>query len=619
MLSIPPHAIINAQMRHILQILIILSVTGLAQASEYLSPVDLDWDSSGKQLLITASTGREIMVMDMTTSKVARRIPLPAALTASVMSHDGKTIYVTGGGPDGKVFVVDTKSGKIRATISAGHTPGAPNLSPDGKTLMVCNQFDNDVSFIDLTKGETTDRVKVAREPVAADLTPDGKTLFVANLLPDGPANVDYVACKVSAIDTRSKTVTAIQLVNGAEGVRGLRVSPDGKHVFLTSTMARFLVPTTQLQRGWVATHALSVIRVSDLSLQCTILLDDVDRGFPNPWAIAFSENGDTLIVSAAGTHEISLINLPAMMEKIEAAKSDSAAAAAEDIYNDLSFVADIRKRIKLRGNGPRAITVKDKTAYVAHYFSDSIDCIPLEEPNERSVRSIELNPGVAITPARQGEIFFNDATECFQNWLSCATCHPDARTDGMNWDLLNDGMGNPKNVKSMLLAHQTPPTTWLGARSNAMVSVRSGFRHIEFAIRSEDDTDAVDAYLKALKPEPSPYLVNGKLSPAGERGKKLFEEQNCSACHPAPLFTDMQTHELGTTTGPDVGRPVDTPSLVEVWRTGPYMHDGRAPTIMDVLKKDGHSNILSNTAELKDEQLRDLETYILSIPAIEK
>ena len=29
-----------------------------------------------------------------------------------------------------------------------------------------------------------------------------------------------------------------------------------------------------------------------------------------------------------------------------------------------------------------------------------------------------------------------------------------------MNWNLLNDGMGNPKNVKSMLLAHATPPTT---------------------------------------------------------------------------------------------------------------------------------------------------------------
>jgi DNA-binding beta-propeller fold protein YncE len=606
---------VRGLMKHALSLLMFLGLVSVAQADGTLSPVDVDWNPAGTRLFITAETGRQILVLDTTASNIVRRIALPARPTASVLSRDGRTLYVTGGGAAGKVFVVDAERGTIRQTLDAGHTPGAPTLSPDGKTLMVCNQFNHDVSFINLENGETTARVPVAREPVAADLTPDGKTLFVANLLPDGPANRDTVACKVSAIDTRTKTVTSIPLANGAEGVRGLRVSPDGKHVFLTSIMARFLVPTTQLQRGWVATHALSVIRVADLTLQNTILLDDVDRGFPNPWAIAFSGDGETLVISAAGTHEISLIDLPAMMRKMAAVQADSPATAAEAIYNDLSFISGIRERVALNGLGPRAIAVKDKTVYVAHTFSDSIDCVPLEQAGKRSVRSMELNPGMVMTPARQGEIFFNDATACFQNWLSCATCHPDARTDGMNWDLLNDGVGNPKNVKSMLLAFQTPPTTWLAARENATVSVRSGFRHIEYAIRPEADSTAVDAYLQSLKPEPSPYLVQGKLSPAGERGKKRFEEQGCTSCHPAPLFTDRQAYDLGTTTGLDVGRPVDTPSLVEAWRTGPYMHDGRAATIMDVLKKAGHGRILSKTADLKDDQLRDLATYILSIP----
>ena len=594
-----------------------LFLTAVACLAEpYLSPSDLDWNGDGTQLFITASSARELLVLDVASGAIVRRIPLPTKLTASVVSPDGKTLYVTGGGAKGAVFVVDAASGKIRNTIPAGHTPRAPTLSPDGKTLMVCNQFDNDVSFIDPATGQTTARVPVIREPVAADLTPDGKTLFVANLLPDGPANVDYVACKVSAIDTETKAVTSIPLVNGAEGVQGLRVSPDGKHVFVTSIMARFLVPTTQLERGWVATDALSVIRVSDLALQYTVLLDDVDRGFPNPWAIAFAEDGDTLIVSAAGTHEISLIDLPALVNRIASHESKDAGQTHLYTHNDLSFLSGIRQRVQLKGNGPRSIAVKGATAYVAHYYSDSIDCVALDEGGMPTVTPIELNPGLTITQARQGEIFFNDATACFQNWLSCATCHPDARTDAMNWDLLNDGMGNPKNVKSMLLAHQTPPTTWLGARPHAEMSVRSGFTHIEFAVRPEADATAVDAYLRALEAEPSPYLVNGTLSPSGERGKKIFEQQSCTACHPAPLFTDKATHELGTTTGPDVGRPVDTPSLVEVWRTAPYMHDGRAATMREVLTTKGHGIILKRTEALTPEQLRDLETYILSIPA---
>jgi cytochrome c peroxidase len=183
-----------------------------------------------------------------------------------------------------------------------------------------------------------------------------------------------------------------------------------------------------------------------------------------------------------------------------------------------------------------------------------------------------------------------------------------------MNWDLLNDGMGNPKNVKSMLLAHATPPTTWLGIRPNAEVSVRSGFKHIQFAVRPEEDALAIDAYLKSLEPVPSPYLVDGALSNSARRGEKMFEQAGCIRCHPAPLYTDLKRYELGTTRGRDEGLPVDVPSLIEVWRTAPYMHDGRAATMHDVLKSVGHTEILKQTETLSVNEINDLIEYILSL-----
>ena len=598
-------------------LLLLMSAICAFGAESYLSPTDLDWDGEGEHLFITTASGQQVLVFDVVSRSVVRRIPLPTDLTGAVVSPDGTTLYVTGGGVEGRVFVVDATSGKIKQTIPVGHTPMAPNLSLDGKTLYVCNRFDNDVSFIDLVTGKTTARIPAVHEPVAADLTPDGTTLFVANLLPDGPANVDYVACKVTVIHTETQTVTTIPLVNGAEGVRGLRVSPDGQYVFLTSIMARFLVPATQLERGWVSTDALSVIRVADLSLYHTVLLDEVDRGFPNPWPIAFSEDGRTLIVGAAGTHELSLIDLPAMLKKIATQQTETPSAVGEvhlDAHNDLAFLSGIRKRITLKGNGPRALAVKGGTAYAAHYYSDSIDCVDIKNLDTVTVTPVELNPGMRLTQVRQGEVFFNDATECFQNWLSCATCHPDARTDAMNWDLLNDGMGNPKNVKSMLLAHATPPTTWLGIRPNAEVSVRSGFKHIQFAVRPEEDALAIDAYLKSLEPVPSPYLVDGALSNSARRGEKIFEQAGCIRCHPAPLFTDLNRYELGTTRGRDEGLPVDVPSLIEVWRTAPYMHDGRAATMHDVLNSVGHTEILKQTEKLSVKEINDLIEYILSL-----
>ena len=103
----------------------------------------------------------------------------------------------------------------------------------------------------------------------------------------------------------------------------------------------------------------------------------------------------------------------------------------------------------------------------------------------------------MTIDSVRLGEIYFNDATYCFQGWQSCNGCHPDnARTDGLNWDLLNDGMGNPKNCKSLLLAHETPPALITGIRPTAEIAVRAGFTHIQFTQIEEGQAKAVDKYL---------------------------------------------------------------------------------------------------------------------------
>lgn len=591
---------------------VLLGLFFAAQGQTYLSPGDLDWSADGRSLFITAEEGRCLLQFDPEQQKVLRVIPLGAHLTGTTISPDGKTLYVTGGGADGKVFQVDLKTGKTTDIFTTGHSPVAPVLSPDGSTLTVCNRFNNDVSFIDIASGKTTARVPVLREPVAADITPDGKLLFVANHNPDGPADVDYVASKISVINTQTKEVKHIKLVNGSEGVRGIKISPDGKYIFATHFMARFLVPTTQLERGWVSTDALSVIRVSDLSLQYTVLLDDVDQGFPNPWAIGFSEDAKTLIVSSAGNHEISLIDLAAMTQKIKLETAKSNGPAHLNAHNNLSFLSGIRKRIKLTGNGPRAIAVKDGIAYIANYFTDTLDLLNLETGHVDD--TIELNPGMVITQERQGEIYFNDAALCFQNWLSCVTCHPDARTDAMNWDLLNDGMGNPKNVKSMLLAHKTPRAMWLGVRADAETGVRAGIKYIQFAVRPEEDAAAIDAYLKSLTPVPSPHLVNGKLSESAERGKILFEQIGCTSCHPAPLYTNLKMVDVGTTTGQDTGKPVDIPQLVEVWRTAPYLHDGRAATMRELLTTYNHAHTLEKTKDFTEEQIDDLTEYLLSL-----
>ena len=108
--------------------------------------------------------------------------------------------------------------------------------------------------------------------------------------------------------------------------------------------------------------------------------------------------------------------------------------------------------------------------------------------------------------------------------WQSCATCHPnDARMDGLNWDLLNDGMGNPKNTKTLLFSHQTPPCMATGIRKNAEVAVRSGVKYILFMEGEEEISESIDEYLKSLKPLPQSLSSNGKTFCESEKRKEDF------------------------------------------------------------------------------------------------
>ena len=71
----------------------------------------------------------------------------------------------------------------------------------------------------------------------------------------------------------------------------------------------------------------------------------------------------------------------------------------------------------------------------------------------------------------------------------------------------------------------------------------------------------------------------------------------------------------LGTSSGFDRGGELfDTPSLVELWRTAPYLHDGSAATIRDVLTTRNVGDRHGRTSDLNNEQMDDLVQYLLSL-----
>jgi len=191
---------------------------------------------------------------------------------------------------------------------------------------------------------------------------------------------------------------------------------------------------------GWMNANALSVIDTKEKKLLGTVLLDEMYLGAANPWGVACSADGKWICVTHAGTHEMSVIDAPALLKKLLAmpvnpppeqigevvyddrnelldyfrrrraalmgkpAESGElyALGSAAGVSNDLTFLAGLRRRIKLKGKGPRGIAVIGSKAYIAEYFSDTLSVVELEPKSPNMVQELALGPKLKLTDRRR-------------------------------------------------------------------------------------------------------------------------------------------------------------------------------------------------------------------------
>jgi cytochrome c peroxidase len=74
--------------------------------------------------------------------------------------------------------------------------------------------------------------------------------------------------------------------------------------------------------------------------------------------------------------------------------------------------------------------------------------------------------------------------------------------------------------------------------------------------------------------------------------------------------------HDVGTGDGPGerLGPAFDTPSLRGLWDSAPYLHDGSAPTLRDVLTTRNAGDRHGTTSTLTPQQIDDLVAYLRSL-----
>jgi mono/diheme cytochrome c family protein len=137
-----------------------------------------------------------------------------------------------------------------------------------------------------------------------------------------------------------------------------------------------------------------------------------------------------------------------------------------------------------------------------------------------------------------------------------------------------------------------------------------------------DPDLDALAAFVTSLDQyHASPFRnADGSLTADGVAGRAIFKKLGCGFCHTGGDSTDSaqgKLHDVGTlkvTSGMGSGQPlfgIDTPTLNGVWESPPYLHDGSAATLRDVLTTANPDDRHAFTSMLSEVELDQLVSYV--------
>ncbi|RYE93115.1 MAG: c-type cytochrome [Myxococcales bacterium] len=188
---------------------------------------------------------------------------------------------------------------------------------------------------------------------------------------------------------------------------------------------------------------------------------------------------------------------------------------------------------------------------------------------------------------------------------LACASCHPEGGEDGRVWNFQSFGPRRTQSLQGGLRGSE--PFHWSGDMSDIttlMTEVFSG--RMSGPPASAEQADAVMSWLDQVPVVPPPSVDGGALA----RGKAVFESEavGCQDCHQGSRQGLAGTFDVGT------GEPLQVPSLRGLAYRAPFLHDGRAATLLDRFGPAGGGDRHGHTSQLSPAQIDDLVAYLTSL-----
>jgi YVTN family beta-propeller protein len=575
------------------------------------------------------------------------------------VSGDGSRLIVANS-DNGTVTIVDATHREVLHEVAVGDKPEGVTWIGSGPLAAVTVYRDDQVVFVDTAAGKVVARLPVTNEPYGIVATRDGKLAYVTHEYPGTVSEIDLDARKV------------LREIKAGDMVRGLALSPDEKRLYVTEFYTAHLIALDRASGKVVDTwkgrsldnlsrnvvihprrpkaylpHIRSKVEVIDgggsifphltvftlvapnkTERRGSVSLDTYNDVYvvTNPWEAALSPDGKRIYTIYAGTNDMNV------------------SAIVDDDYKEierLGFAVGV-------GQNPRAVRVSPdgKIVYIANALDFNVSVH--DAASMRVLARIKLCDPPKSPEWVRGKILFSTANRPLsgRRWIACSSCHPDGHSDGRVW---HNPEGLRKTPAFFGLAH-THPLHWSADRDEVQdfeytirgrlmqgpgllrdaIKPKRGYEPVELeehlAGRSAD-LDALAIYCNSFDFTLSPHIpAPGKLSAEAERGKRLFADATvgCATCHSGPYYTDsslkkpFNVHDVGT--GSDdpsekMGPKYDTPTLLGVYRTAPYLHHGKAATLRDVLTSCNRGDRHGKTSHLKESDIDDLVAFLKSLP----
>lgn len=567
------------------------------------------------------------------------------------ISTDGK-LLACANRDSGSVSVIELSTKKKLREVKVGEHPEGISFIGNSHKLAVAVYHEDKVVFLDGDTGNVAGSTEVFDEPYGVVTNTAGDRVYVTLSYPGQVLEIDPVTRKI------------LRTLDAGQFTRGIAISPDGQRLYVTEFYSAALLAIDLKQwkvvDRWTGTSSDNLLRQVTLHptrakaylphirsateraqgegsiFPYVGVVDTRDAKSPgekrrtripmdsfigthvtaNPWEIAITPDGHQLFPIFSGTNEM------------------YACEVVDDDYREIRYRATIPL-----GANPRAARVSPdgKTLFV--YNAMDFNVVAYDTATLRKLETI----GVTENPLSQelllGKRLFYSALQPMvgRRWISCASCHIDGEADGRTWQ-------NPeglRNTTALVGLAWTHPLHWSADRDEVQDfehTIRgqlmqgrgliAGKMNPELGAPNKGlsrELDALAAYCNVHKTPLSPYAKDG-LSESARRGKEIFfsKQTNCASCHSGPFYTDSQPrtellrHDVGT--GKDdpsekMGPAYDTPTLLGIYKTAPYLHHGKAATLKDVLTTYNPKDQHGKTSHLKPSEIDDLVEFLKALP----